>query len=92
MEHPGSEGFQSAEMMIKYSISLGRGFSICFSICFSQVRIISYLVNLNDLVKRDATDATDATDPEALEDDAIPQAELSDGSDGSGCVGIKTGK
>lgn len=57
-------------MMIKYSISLGRGFSICFS----QVRIISYLVNLNDFVKRDATDATDATDPEALEDDAIPQA------------------
>ena len=43
-------------------------------LCFSQVRIISYLVNLNDLVKRDATDATDATDPEALEDDAIPQA------------------
>ena len=31
-------------------------------------------MNLNDLVKRDATDATDATDPEALEDDAIPQA------------------
>ena len=28
-------------------------------------------MNLNDLVKRDATDATD---PEALEDDAIPQA------------------